>query len=90
MLSLSDGAKRAIAKYPWPGNVRELENAIERAVVLAEEMVIGEELLAIGDEEKRISGRKQNYRISKRPPNPLKSFLWKITFSDSCSNIKIL
>jgi DNA-binding NtrC family response regulator len=47
MLEFSDGASRAIAKYPWPGNVRELENAIERAVVLAESDKIGEELLAI-------------------------------------------
>jgi two-component system response regulator AtoC len=28
--------------YPWPGNVRELENAIERAVILAEAEVIQE------------------------------------------------
>ncbi len=28
-------------RYPWPGNVRELENAIERAVTLCEEPVIG-------------------------------------------------
>lgn len=41
------GATRAITQYPWPGNVRELENAIERAVVLAETSKIGEELLAI-------------------------------------------
>ncbi|GAB5498110.1 MAG: sigma-54 dependent transcriptional regulator [Pseudohongiellaceae bacterium] len=47
MLQLSDGASRAIADYPWPGNVRELENAIERAVVLAETDTIGDELLAI-------------------------------------------
>ena len=50
MRSFSDGASRAIAKYTWPGNVRELENAIERAVVLAEGEKIGEELLAIEDE----------------------------------------
>ncbi len=50
MLSLSDAASRAIASYRWPGNVRELENAIERAVVLAEESEIDEELLAIDNE----------------------------------------
>ena len=50
MLSFSSGASHAIAKYLWPGNVRELENAIERAVVLAEKNEIGEELLAIDSE----------------------------------------
>jgi len=34
----------ALERYPWPGNVRELENAIERAVALAEG-----EVLEIGD-----------------------------------------
>jgi DNA-binding NtrC family response regulator len=33
---ISGDAKRAIAAHSWPGNVRELENAIERAVVLAQ------------------------------------------------------
>jgi two-component system response regulator HydG len=32
----ADGAIAKILAYGWPGNVRELENAIERAVVLAE------------------------------------------------------
>jgi two-component system response regulator AtoC len=30
------GAEELLTSYPWPGNVRELENAIERAVLLAE------------------------------------------------------
>jgi DNA-binding NtrC family response regulator len=33
---LSAEALECLRRYPWPGNVRELENAIERAVVLAE------------------------------------------------------
>ena len=47
MLKFSTEATHAISIYPWPGNVRELENAIERAVVLAESEYIGAELLAI-------------------------------------------
>ncbi|MBI5477415.1 MAG: sigma 54-interacting transcriptional regulator [Deltaproteobacteria bacterium] len=34
--ALSSEVLDALCAYPWPGNVRELENAIERAVVLAE------------------------------------------------------
>lgn len=33
---LSEEATRAILRYRWPGNVRELENAMERAVTLAQ------------------------------------------------------
>jgi DNA-binding NtrC family response regulator len=36
----SQAAEAALARYPWPGNVRELQNAVERAVILAEEDVI--------------------------------------------------
>ena len=37
----SDGALEYLETYRWPGNVRELKNAIERAVILAREPVIG-------------------------------------------------
>ena len=37
---ISPEALRSLQAYDWPGNVRELENAIERAVVLAEGVVI--------------------------------------------------
>lgn len=33
---LTPQARKTLLAYPWPGNVRELENAVERAVVLAE------------------------------------------------------
>ncbi len=36
----TDRALAAMERYGWPGNVRELENAIERAVVLAQGEVI--------------------------------------------------
>jgi len=38
--AISEQAMKALVEYNWPGNVRELENAIERAVVLAENSVI--------------------------------------------------
>ena len=38
-------AMKLLVDYPWPGNVRELENAVERAVVLADSDVIGRDLL---------------------------------------------
>ena len=69
MRSFSDGASRAIAKYTWPGNVRELENAIERAVVLAEGDKIGEELLAIEGEiaEAELDSKQQATPILAEP-----------------------
>jgi DNA-binding NtrC family response regulator len=37
---LDDDALAVLKAYPWPGNIRELENAMERAVVIAEGPVI--------------------------------------------------
>ena len=71
MLKLSDGARRAIFNYGWPGNVRELENAIERAVVLAEELEISEELLAIDDEEKLTTAQKSELQNLQNTPQPI-------------------
>src|SRR5215468_10877622 len=36
VLGFSSEAESMLLSYPWPGNVRELENAVERAVLLAE------------------------------------------------------
>jgi DNA-binding NtrC family response regulator len=38
--AISGQAMKALVEYDWPGNVRELENAVERAVVLAENDVV--------------------------------------------------
>jgi DNA-binding NtrC family response regulator len=46
-MQFSAAARRALGEYTWPGNVRELENAIERAVILADSDQITPELLAL-------------------------------------------
>ena len=33
---LTKATARQLAEYDWPGNVRELQNAVERAVILAQ------------------------------------------------------
>ncbi|GAB4235579.1 MAG: nitrogen regulation protein NR(I) [Deltaproteobacteria bacterium] len=54
--SLSPETVEALDRYPWPGNIRELENAVARAVALAD----GEELtpsdLCLGLSEPEIPG----------------------------------
>ena len=47
----STEALEAMAAHKWPGNVRELENAIERAVILCDDGLITEDLLALAPEE---------------------------------------
>jgi DNA-binding NtrC family response regulator len=44
---VSAGAMALLERYQWPGNVRELENAIERAMVLAQEPEIREQDFAL-------------------------------------------
>ncbi len=40
--------KRLFLEYDWPGNVRELQNAVERAVVLSTESLLGPEHFSLG------------------------------------------
>ncbi len=44
---LDDAMKARLAEAPWPGNVRELRNTLERAMILADGAVLGEEHLWI-------------------------------------------
>ena len=43
-------AVEAIARYAWPGNVRELENRISKALVLADQPLLGVADLGLDDE----------------------------------------
>jgi DNA-binding NtrC family response regulator len=40
MNRIDPAAMRLLESHPWPGNIRELENAIERAIIMAETDVI--------------------------------------------------
>ena len=54
--SLSDMAADAVKKYEWPGNVRELENAIERACILSDTLILEPKDLGLassGDQESK-------------------------------------
>jgi DNA-binding NtrC family response regulator len=44
-VALDSEAQHRLLAYDWPGNVRELQNVLERALVLAEQDVIGPEHL---------------------------------------------
>jgi len=47
--TLSEAALETIRRYHWPGNVRELENAIERACILSDTLIIEPKDLGIAD-----------------------------------------
>lgn len=47
LLSFSADACQTMIRYNWPGNVRELQNAIERAVILADDHSITTDLLGL-------------------------------------------
>ncbi|TCK04983.1 sigma-54-dependent transcriptional regulator [Marinobacterium mangrovicola] len=64
-LSLSPAAREVMLGYNWPGNVRELENAIERAVILADSSQITPELLGLDTDHLSLSTLENSYEQSK-------------------------
>ena len=49
IVGLEPEALKLLMRYQWPGNIRELENAIERAMLLAEGSHIAADDLRLGD-----------------------------------------
>ena len=56
---MEDDAREAMKVYPWPGNVRELQNVIERAVIMATDVIrldnLPNEILQKGGQENQQS-----------------------------------
>ena len=46
-LNFSPKAEKALLNYNWPGNIRELQHVIERAVIMSDEKIIEEHVLAL-------------------------------------------
>ncbi len=57
----SQGTLESLTQYQWPGNVRELENAIERALILADDLLITTELLGLDMETSRLREFERSY-----------------------------
>jgi Nif-specific regulatory protein len=64
---LSPDALKLLMRYHWPGNIRELENAIERAMLLADGQHIATDDLRLGDTGSHGAPR-DNASIVKIPP----------------------
>ena len=64
---LEPEALKLLMRYQWPGNIRELENAIERAMLLAEGSHIAVDDLRLGDSG--VSGApREGTSVVKIPP----------------------
>src|SRR5690554_488164 len=46
---LSESALKRLREYHWPGNVRELKNVIERAYIVADDVIQASDLLLLGE-----------------------------------------
>ena len=49
MEGIDPDAQKLLMRYNWPGNIRELENSIERAVLLAENPMVNNTDLRLGE-----------------------------------------
>lgn len=70
IIGANDGAVALLQKYDWPGNIRELENAVERAVLLADSKVLSISDFSHIDEARRQLNAKSDLE-RKRDTRPL-------------------
>jgi len=61
---LSSGAVDALKQHHWPGNVRELENAIERACILSDSLILEPADLGLGPSATHESGSLEQLDLS--------------------------
>jgi len=54
---VAPGAMRILQQYDWPGNIRELENAVERAMVVAQEPELRDEDFTLKLQSNGAAGR---------------------------------
>jgi transcriptional regulator with GAF, ATPase, and Fis domain len=64
---LDPDAQKLLMRYNWPGNIRELENAVERAMLLADGLTIAAGDLRLG-ELPVTGGRRDQTSVVKIPP----------------------
>ena len=64
---LEPDALKLLMRYHWPGNIRELENAIERAMLLADGTHIAADDLRLGDSA-TVGAPREGATIVKIPP----------------------
>ncbi len=69
LATFTEASRKVMLQYRWPGNVRELENAIERAVILAENHLITPDLLGL-DVDNRPSLQQLEADYNQRPITP--------------------
>lgn len=70
IIAANDAAISLLQKYDWPGNMRELDNAVERAVMLADSRVLAvADFVHIEEARKRLNSQSDLER--KRDTKPL-------------------
>lgn len=79
--SVSTEAMNKIVNHDWPGNVRELENAIERAIVLDTDLIIGEDDLMFSIGKDKSAGIEAGLTLEKLSKKLLEKTLRAVDFN---------